>query len=225
MPIEAVVLASGGQDSTTCLGWAIARWGKGSVVALGFSYGQKHSIENQQAQIICDELGVPLKMVSLDFLPDMVESALTSGGDVNAWHAANPELPASFVPNRNALFLTLAHAYAQKLGAGNIVGGMCETDYSGYPDCRNGFIQSIANVLNLGSGAEIKVYVPLMWMNKEQTFRLAEQTGVLDIVLEHSHTCYNGDRSERHPWGYGCGKCPACYLRKNGFEEYQAQGR
>ena len=151
------------------------------------------------------------------------DSALlaNNGDSVNEQHKSNADLPASFVPGRNALFLTIAHAYAQKHGALNIVGGMCQTDYSGYPDCRAEFITSLENALNLGYETSISIQAPLMYLDKVATFALADIHGVLDVVLEHSHTCYNGDRSIRHEWGYGCGECPACKLRAKGWERYK----
>jgi len=220
----AVVVFSGGQDSTTCLGWALRRYDP--VHAITFYYQQKHDVEVDAARYIIDELNVPFHhVVNLSFLPDLVTSALTSGGDVSAAHPDNADLPASFVPNRNALFLTLAHAYAEKVGAGTLVAGMCETDYSGYPDCREFFVDKLEATLNMGSDAAITIETPLMHLDKGFTFALAEEVGVLPIVLKASHTCYNGVRAQRHAWGLGCGECPACKLRARGWEDYQRMKR
>jgi 7-cyano-7-deazaguanine synthase len=216
---KAVVIFSGGQDSTTCLYWALNRYNY--VEAITFNYGQKHLIELEQSKIICDNAGVKQTIVDLGFLNTLVESALTSNGDVNEINSKG--LPASFVPNRNQLFITLAHAYAQKIDASHLVGGMCETDYSGYPDCRQDFINALAITTNKGSDSFIGIDTPLMRLDKAQTFVLAEQLGCLDEVIELSHTCYNGDREHRHDWGYGCGECPACLLREKGYNEFKTK--
>lgn len=212
---KAVVIFSGGQDSTTCLYWALGKYDV--VEAITFNYGQKHSVELDCSQQICLVEGVKQTIIDISFLNTIVESALTSNGDVNKIN--DKGLPSSFVPNRNQLFITLAHAYAQKIGADTLVTGVCETDFSGYPDCRNEFIESIAKTSNLGSASEILIETPLMWLNKAQTFQLAKDLSCLDKVLEYSHTCYNGDHTHRHDWGYGCGECPACKLRKDGYEK------
>jgi 7-cyano-7-deazaguanine synthase len=231
---KVVVIFSGGQDSTTCLYWAYKKFGKENVEAMTFNYGQKHSVELDQAKKICEMNGTKLTIVDISFLGTIVESALTSNGDVNEKNAQG--LPASFVPNRNQLFITLAHSYAQKIGAKNLVTGVCQTDYSGYPDCREEFIYEIQRATNLGAfGAIIDehgtilpgtndaiiIHTPLMDLTKAETFKLAKQVNALDEVIEHSHTCYNGDRSNKHEWGYGCDNCPACELRKKGWKEYK----
>lgn len=213
---KAVVIFSGGQDSTTCLYWALKQYDY--VEAITFDYGQKHKIELEQAARICAKEGVRQTVIDISFLDTIVDSALTSNGDVNKLN--EKDLPSSFVPNRNQLFITLAHAYAQKIGAVHLVGGMCETDYSGYPDCRQDFIIAMQRVSNLGSHSYIGIDTPLMKLNKAQTFQLAENLGALEEVLELSHTCYNGDREHRHEWGYGCGECPACELRAKGYEAF-----
>jgi 7-cyano-7-deazaguanine synthase len=215
---KGLVIFSGGQDSTTCLGWAINKYEK--IECITFFYNQKHSIELEQAKKICEMYKVKQTLIDISFLTHLVDSALTSNGDVNKSHPRLKNLPASFVPNRNALFITLAHAYAQKIGAETLVGGMCETDFSGYPDCRNAFLLNLVRTLNDGSEADIMMSTPLMWMNKAQTFQLAKDVDFLETVIEHSHTCYNGDREHRHAWGYGCGECPACKLRKEGYEQF-----
>lgn len=212
---KAVVIFSGGQDSTTCLFWALKNFTE--VEAITFNYGQKHAIELECAKHICQKANVKQIVIDMTFLGTIVDSALTSGGDVNE---IKNGLPASFVPNRNALFITLAHAYAQKISASAIVGGMCQTDFSGYPDCRQLFITMFGDALDTGSGADIEILTPLMNISKAETFQLAESLGCLDRVIAWSHTCYNGDRKTQHAWGKGCGECPACLLRKKGYEEY-----
>lgn len=218
---SAVVVLSGGQDSVTCLGVAIKEFDE--VCAIGFNYDQKHAIELQQAQLICDKHGIKFIQMGIPMLSQLGDSALIEGtkyDDVSKPHHANKDLPASFVPNRNALFLTTAHAYAQKVGAGVIITGVCETDYSGYPDCRDAFIKSLEASLNLGYLTDIEISTPLMFLNKAETFALADEVGFLKDVIDYSHTCYNGDRSNMFAWGAGCGKCPACQLREAGFESY-----
>ncbi len=216
---KAVVIFSGGQDSTTCLGWALNRYDV--VEAITFNYGQKHSVELKCAEIICEKAGVKQTVVDISFLGTIVESALTSNGDVNKIN--DKGLPASFVPNRNQLFITLAHAYAQKIGAETLITGTCETDFSGYPDCRQVFIDSIALSSNLGSDSKIKIETPLMYLNKAETFKMAQEEGCLEEVIELSHTCYNGVRDILYDWGYGCNDCPACELRRKGWEEASNQ--
>lgn len=221
VPDPAVVVLSGGQDSVTCLGVAMARHEK--VVAVSFRYGQKHATELAQAALICERHGVEHIVVALDFLGALVTSALTTpDGDTTQPHAYKPGLPASFVPNRNALFLTVAHAVAQEYKAGHIYTGVCQTDYSGYPDCREGFIVALEEALNTGYETGIRIVTPIMHLTKAETFALADELGILDEVIEDSHTCYNGDREHRHAWGYGCGKCPACVVRERGYGEYLA---
>lgn len=344
---SALVTFSGGQDSTTILAWAKNHFDY--VEAISFNYGQKHSIELTQGDKICKLLGIKRTLVDISFLKDICDSALTKvNGDVNTGHSRLTYLPASFVPNRNNLLLTLSNTYAQKAGLNHIVTGTCETDYSGYPDCRRLFIDSLENNLfaacnkskltldeirsiiincftfilnrndipllslnfnnkilkdhfwhlnpteilqsfkdffgdiieqdsnnnimiigdhncsyvfnlikntqlfkkkleqcsdiesywykslnyyvqtynkhNVTSNKEnyfLQIHTPLMYLSKAQTFKMAQEEGALELVLEHSHTCYNGDRSQKFDWGYGCGQCPACKLRAQGFEEYQ----
>jgi len=217
--MKTLVIFSGGQDSTTCLYWALKekiRWNE--VEAITFNYGQKHSIEIEQSKIICKKENIKQTIIDISFLDTLVESALTSNGDVNKIN--DKGLPASFVPNRNQLFITLAHAYAQKIKAKILIGGMCETDYSGYPDCRRDFIDSIALASNIGSDSDIIIETPLMYLDKAETFKLANNTGHLKEIIELSHTCYNGVRNELHMWGYGCNDCPACYLRRKGYYKF-----
>lgn len=219
---SALIVFSGGQDSTTCLGWAKNRYDH--VETITFDYGQKHSVELEQAKKITDKLGVVNYVVKFDIFSQLADSALldvNSNQDINASHHAKPNLPASFVPNRNAIFFTIAHAYAQKQGLKHIITGINQTDYSGYPDCRIEFIESLEQSLNIGSESDISFKYPLIHLTKAQTFELAKKEGVLDLVLEESHTCYNGERLNRYDWGYGCDDCPACILRKQGWEEYK----
>lgn len=240
---KAVVVFSGGQDSTTVLGYA--RWAGFEPHALAFNYGQKHAVELQQAQKIADKLGVPLTIVDVREFGKLVGSKsalLNNGQEVGEKSLLADNLPASFVPNRNAMFLTMAHGYAQIIDADTIFTGVCETDYSGYPDCREVFIKHLEHALNVGYQTAIKIITPLMHINKAETFKMAERVGVLDLVLDESHTCYNGVRAvptsvdvdgkahygweggddpHFHEWGHGCGKCPACELRAKGWQAYQ----
>lgn len=217
---KAVVIFSGGQDSTTILYWAINMLGAENVEAITFEYGQKHSIEIEQSKKICELAGVKQTIIDISFLGTIVESALTSNGNVNELN--DKGLPASFVPNRNQLFITLAHAYAQKINAQWLVTGVCQTDYSGYPDCRHEFIEQIEKASNLGSDSNISIQTPLMYLNKKETWELADKLDCLEQVVMLSHTCYNGNRETLNNWGYGCGECPACVLRENGYTQYVA---
>lgn len=218
----AVVVLSGGQDSVTCLGVALKHYAK--VHAVGFSYNQKHEVELHCAAKICEEHKVPFQVFNIPALASLNDSALIRGGDtdVNGEHHSKPNLPASFVPNRNALFLTTAHAYAQKVNADHIITGVCETDFSGYPDCRQVFITALESALNIGYETAIRIHTPLMGLDKAETFKLAEDVDFLDTVLVDSHTCYNGNHraEDYHEWGYGCGECPACKLRAQGWDEF-----
>ncbi len=242
--LSALVLFSGGQDSTTCLFWAIAAAADGgggfeTVRAVGFDYGQRHAVELQQARAIAAAAGVPYRVLDLRGL--LGGSALTDASqDVNAAHALAPDLPASFVPGRNALFLSAAAAQAfldgtpagTPAGTGGIdlVGGMCQTDDAGYPDCRRAFIDAQARASGLALGADVRIHTPLMLRTKAETWRLARDLGtvrgmdVLETVREMSHTDYHGDRSERHDWGYGRLDNPASVLRARGYAEAVANG-
>jgi len=217
---KAIVIFSGGQDSTTCLGWAKNRFDE--VIAVSFFYGQKHDVELQQARKIAGILNISLQVIDISFYANMVTSALTGEGDINASHEDHEELPASFVPNRNALFILLTHSLAQTVKAATVITGVCQTDYSGYPDCRQDFIESIQQSLNMGSASNIKIETPLMHLTKAQTFKLAAEEGVLDLVLRESHTCYNGC-TRMNEWGRGCGTCAACQLRANGYADFKTQ--
>jgi len=212
----AVVVLSGGQDSITCLYWAIKKFKK--VLAINFNYGQRHSEESNYAWSICNAEGIPFKMIDISSMMEVTSSALLDDTmDITKRNAKG--LPASFVPNRNQLFLTLAHSYAQLNGADHLVTGVCQTDYSGYPDCRHDFIKSFQSTTNLGSNERIEIHTPLMYLTKADTFCLAELLECLDVIIDDTLTCYNGN-TEKNDWGMGCGECPACELRKKGYYEY-----
>lgn len=224
-PGGALVLFSGGQDSTTCLAWALDRYE--TVETLGFDYGQRHRIELAQrpklraalAERWPGRLG-PDHTIDLSALAALGATAMTA--DI-AIAMTEQGLPNTFVPGRNLLFLTFAAALATRRGLKVIVGGMCETDYSGYPDCRDDTIKAMQVALNLGMDQRFVVETPLMWLDKADTFALAETLGgrpLLDLVIEETHTCYLGERGTRHAWGYGCGTCPACALRAQGYAAY-----
>ena len=233
MPRSALVLFSGGQDSTTCLFWALAPAPLGGgferVEALGFDYGQKHAVEIGQARRIAEAAGVPFALKDLGGL--LAGSSLTEHDrDSRDAHDLAPGLPASFVPGRNALFLTAAAAHGFLAGIHDLVGGMCQTDASGYPDCRLGFVESQARTLSLALDVDVRVHTPLMTRTKAETWKLARDLGtvrgldVLETVREMSHTDYNGDRTERHAWGYGKLDNPASVLRAEGYAEAEAKG-
>jgi 7-cyano-7-deazaguanine synthase len=227
---SALVLLSGGQDSTVCLVSALERYTR--VETIGFDYGQRHGIELQQRQVIRARLGglkpewaarlgedhvlaVPtLKALGATAMTDDVAIEMTAAG-----------LPNTFVPGRNLLFFTYAAALAYRRDIGVLVGGMCETDYSGYPDCRDATLQTLATTLSLGLDRPVVIDTPLMWIDKAGTWALGEQLGGLglsELIVEVTHTCYLGDRTHRHDWGYGCGTCPACELRANGWRQWQS---
>ncbi len=228
---KALVLFSGGQDSATILAWALDRFDV--VETLGFHYGQRHAIEMDCRETFLRTLSDvsdqwhtklgPDHVLTLQTLAEISETALTREVEIDISEAG---LPSTFVPGRNLIFLTYAAALAYKRGIRSIVTGVCETDYSGYPDCRDETIKSLQKTLNLGMEAEFALCTPLMWVDKAETWAMAEELGgsaYVDLILEESHTCYLGDRTRRHVWGYGCGTCPACTLRKQGFETYQAR--
>lgn len=227
----ALVLFSGGQDSATCLAWALNRFDK--VETLGFDYGQRHRIELECR----DALRAGFRAMSPDWAAKLGEDhtiSLAALGEVSQTsltrdieiEMAEGGLPNSFVPGRNIIFLTFAAALAYRRGLKHIVGGMCETDFSGYPDCRDDTIKALQVALNLGMDRRFVLETPLMWIDKAQTWRLAHTLGgeeLVDLIVEDSHTCYLGNRDERHDWGYGCGVCPACDLRAKGYHAYRAQ--
>ena len=230
---SALVLFSGGQDSTVCLAWALERFGR--VETIGFDYGQRHAVELQvRPQVLAKITALKMEwaarlgedhVVKLDALGAISETALTRETTIEM---ATSGLPTTFVPGRNLVFLTLAGALAYRRGLRHIVAGMCETDYSGYPDCRDDTIKAMQVALGLGMDRRFVIDTPLMWIDKAATFALAEEIGgrpFLDLVIEETHTCYLGDRSHRHPWGYGCGECPACKLRAEGFARFSSTRR
>lgn len=225
---SALVLFSGGQDSTACLAWALARYAR--VETLGFDYGQRHAVELQCRQQVLAELRAQFPawgerlgedhLLDLRLLGQISDTALT---DARAIEMAASGLPNTFVPGRNLLFLTFAAALAYRRGASVLVGGMCETDYSGYPDCRDNTLKALQVALSLGMAAPMTVETPLMFLTKAQTWAMTEALGgeaLNALIVEHTHTCYLGDRTQRHAWGYGCGHCPACELRARGHAEY-----
>ncbi len=224
----ALVLFSGGQDSTTCLAWALDRYHQ--VETVGFDYGQRHRVELDGrprlraalAERWSDRLG-PDHTIDMTALAAIGETAMTR--DI-AIETDARGLPNTFVPGRNLLFLTYAAALAHRRGLDVLVGGMCETDFSGYPDCRDDTIKAMQVALNLGMEARFTVETPLMWLDKADTWRLAETLGsnpLVELIVEATHTCYLGERGARHDWGYGCGTCPACVLRADGWRRYRLQ--
>jgi len=218
---KALIVFSGGQDSTTCLGWALNNFDY--VETITFDYGQKHKIEIEQATQIAKLLNVKNTLLNINAFTQLNDSALINSDlDISSNHHSKSNLPASFVPNRNAIFFTLAHAFAQKQNINNIIIGVNQTDITGYPDCREEFITNIEKTLNLGSESNIKFHYPLVSLSKAETFELSQKENVLDIVLEYSHTCYNGNHATKFDWGYGCGECPACLIRKDGWLRYMA---
>ncbi|GGY44258.1 7-cyano-7-deazaguanine synthase QueC [Parvularcula lutaonensis] len=226
----ALVLFSGGQDSATCLAWALKRYG--AVETVGFTYGQRHRVELEQRLTVRERMaeafpdwGAKLgddHLIDLGFLSSIGETAMTA--DVEITMQENG-LPNTFVPGRNLAFLVAAGALAYRRGAGVLIGGMCETDYSGYPDCRSNTIAAQEKALSLGMEMPLRVETPLMHLSKAESWKLAERIGgetLTTLIEEHSHTCYKGERGTRHPWGYGCGACPACELRAEGHAAWKA---
>jgi 7-cyano-7-deazaguanine synthase len=193
------------------------------VEALGFRYGQKHEVELRQAALIADKAGVPFRIMDLSGL--LHGSALLEHDkDVSAQHERNADLPASFVPGRNAVFLTVACSYAYSREIYDLVGGMCQTDYSGYPDCRRVFVDSLQTTMSLALSADLRIHTPLMYLTKAETWKLAHDLGVLDVVRDLSHTDYNGDRTTYNEWGYGKLDNPASVLRARGYQEAKEKG-
>lgn len=228
-PASALVLFSGGQDSATCLAWALDRYER--VETIGFHYGQRHSIEMEarlKVRTGLDQLEAWSGRLGEDYVIDLsgygaiAESALTAD---RAIEMESSGLPSTFVPGRNLVFLTVASALAYRRGHDVMIGGMCETDFSGYPDCRRETIDATQQALSLGLDRTISIETPLMFLTKSETWSLAESLGgspLVDLIVEESHTCYRGERGHRHAWGYGCGTCPACELRAKGWEAYKA---
>ena len=230
MSDAALVLFSGGQDSTTCVVWALERFAR--VETVGFDYGQRHAAELRARPRVLSELRSISRKWSEALGADHVlpiNTLKAIGGSALlekvAFTTGKNGLPTSFVPGRNLFFLTAAAALGYRRGIEDLVGGMCETDFSGYPDCRDATIQSAAHTLTLGLAKVIRVHTPLMWIDKKATWSLAHALGgdaLVDLIVEETVTCYEGNRTARHAWGYGCNKCPACTLRRHGYEAYRA---
>jgi 7-cyano-7-deazaguanine synthase len=227
---SALVLFSGGQDSATCLAWALERFD--TVETIAFDYGQRHRVELDCRNAVRDSMRAMNDrwskrlagdhFVTLDCLGEISETALTRNEEIRLGEEG---LPTTFVPGRNLMFFTLAAAVAYRRGIRHLIGGMCETDFSGYPDCRDDTIKALQVALNLGMNRRFVLHTPLMWLDKRATWQLAMELGgaaLVEAILEHTHTCYHGDRSVRHDWGYGCGKCPACELREGGYRKFLA---
>jgi 7-cyano-7-deazaguanine synthase len=230
LPEHALVLFSGGQDSTTCLAWALARFA--AVETIGFDYGQRHRVELECRGRIAarlrgafphwgERLG-PDHLIDLAVLGQLSDTALTRASAIQFVESG---LPNTFVPGRNLLFFTFAAALGYRRGLRHLVGGMCETDYSGYPDCRDDTLKALQATLSLGMDHRFVIHTPLMWRDKARTWVLAEQLGgaaLVELIRADTHSCYEGDRSQLHEWGYGCGACPACELRRKGWEAHAA---
>ncbi len=210
--MKALVVFSGGQDSTTCLFWAKRQFEK--VVSLSFLYGQKHSKEVDLAREIARKAGVEFDVMDVSFIGQLGRNSLTDASLTMDKEVPSGGVPNTFVPGRNLFFLSIAAVYARERGIRNIVTGVSQTDFSGYPDCRDNFIRSLNVTLNLAMDEQFVIHTPLMWINKAQTWALADELGVLELVRRETLTCYNGVQ------GDGCGECPACLLRRQGLEEY-----
>ena len=230
MPEKAIVLFSGGQDSATCLAWALDRFAE--VETIAFDYGQTHAVELAVRKPFLARLREAFPAwaarlgedheIDLSLLHRISESALTRDRAIEITESG---LPNTFVPGRNLLFFTTAAALGYRRGARHLVGGMCETDYSGYPDCRDDTIKALQVAITLGMDKRFVLHTPLMWIDKAATWRMAEELGgraLVALILEETHSCYRGDRGTRHDWGYGCDACPACELRKAGWAGYTA---
>ena len=227
---KALVLFSGGQDSTVCLVWALLRFAH--VETIGFDYGQRHAVELEVRAGIRARLSALSAawrarladdhVVQIDALAAISETALTREVAIEV---AETGLPTTFVPGRNLVFLAFAGAVAYRRGIKHLVAGMCETDYSGYPDCRDDTIKAMQLALTLGMDRRFVIHTPLMWIDKAATFALAHEIGgdpLIELLLDQTHTCYLGDRQHRHAWGFGCGECPACRLRADGYAKWKA---
>jgi 7-cyano-7-deazaguanine synthase len=225
---SALVLFSGGQDSTTCLAWALARYAR--VETIGFDYRQRHAVELAMRPKLLRALRALSAdwdgklgedhLIDLSLLGKISDTALTR--DVEIIVQENG-LPNTFVPGRNLLFMTVAATVAYRRGLDVLVGGMCETDFSGYPDCRDETMKALQLALNLGMATDIKIETPLMWIDKAETWSMASALGgqaLVDLILAETHTCYLGERGTLHEWGHGCGKCPACELRARGYRQF-----
>lgn len=229
---SALVLFSGGQDSATCLAWALERFAH--VETLGFYYGQRHDVEMQarldvRAAMASENAGWTARLgedhtVDIAGYGALAESALTADREIEMQENG---LPSTFVPGRNLVFLTIASALAYRRGHRTMVGGMCETDYSGYPDCRQDTLQALQQAISLGLDETIEIATPLMFLDKAETWALAHGLGgdsLVELIRARTHTCYTGDRSQLHAWGYGCGVCPACELREKGWQAWRDGG-
>jgi len=225
---RALVLFSGGQDSTACLAWALDRYAH--VETIGFDYGQRHAIELECRLHVRSALHSHFPrwarklgddhLIDLSVLAQISDTAMT---DTRAIEMTAQGIPNTFVPGRNLLFFNFAAAVAYRRELSVLVGGMCETDFSGYPDCRDNTLRALQVAISLGLDAPMTLDTPLMWLDKAQTWALTEELGgepLIELVIEHTHTCYLGDRSQRHAWGYGCGLCPACDLRRKGYNTW-----
>ena len=228
---SALVLFSAGQDSTTCLAWALAHYDR--VETIGFDYGQRHRVEMEQRGVVLDALRAafpawaarlgPDHVVDASVLGQVADTALTGDAEIRMQENG---LPNTFVPGRNIVFFTLAAATAYRRDLRRLVGGMCETDYSGYPDCRDDTLKALQVSLKLGMASRFVIDTPLMWRDKADTWQLATELGgpaLVDLIVAHTHTCYRGDRQTRHDWGYGCGTCPACELRAQGYRRFRTR--
>ena len=231
MDNSALVIFSGGQDSTTCLAWALERFS--SVSTIGFSYGQRHDVEMTCRKNVLsrirridgswDQRLQHDEVLEIGLFNEIGGTALTEEVEIKMGENG---LPTTFVPGRNLVFLTAAAAYAYRQGIRHIILGVCETDFSGYPDCRDDTIKAMQVALNLGMESRFVVHTPLMWIDKAATWKMANELAgksFVDLVREHTHTCYMGDRTELHSWGYGCGSCPACVLRAKGWELFEKE--
>jgi len=229
----ALVLFSGGQDSTVCLAWALERYGR--VETVGFDYGQRHGVELEARERVRASLIERFPRWAARLGPDhkldltgfgaVAESALTADRTIEMTERG---LPSTFVPGRNLVFFVYAAALADRRGLPRLVGGMCETDYSGYPDCRRQTLDAMQTALNLGMEQRFSIETPLMWLTKAKTWALSKTLGgelLVELILEETHTCYLGERGRRHAWGYGCGTCPACELRQGGYGDWNDAGR
>ena len=230
MSASALLLFSGGQDSTVCLAWALSRFDR--VETVGFDYGQRHASELTARPRILQKIRATFPdwaarldadhVLPLEVLKAIGGSALTDSIKIEMGENG---LPTSFVPGRNVMFLTTAAALGYRRGIADLVGGMCETDFSGYPDCRDETVQATARALSLALAQEVRVHTPLMRIDKAATWKLAEELGgtaLVELIVDETVTCYEGDRTHRHDWGHGCGACPACELRAAGFEKYKS---
>ena len=226
----ALVLFSGGQDSTVCLAWALERFAR--IETVGFDYRQRHAVELEVRPRIRERLPAIAErwrerlgddhLIRIDALAEMSETALTRDMAIDLSASG---LPTTFVPGRNLIFLSFAGALAYRRGIRHLVAGMCETDFSGYPDCRDDTVKAMQVALTLGLDRRVTIHTPLMWIDKAGTFALAQSIGgapLIDLLLAETHTCYLGDRAHRHDWGFGCGECPACRLRAEGFARWKA---